>query len=694
LAGNQALALTTQGTGPIFTVLDSAGHILSQDAINGAPSIPPIILSFPSFSQTLTVGSSATLSVTALGSVFQYQWQRNGANIPGATQSTLTLSNLQVSDTGDYGVVVSNAYGSTTSLLTANLTVTAGASPQISVGPTNQTAVEGSGAVFSVTATGTNLAYQWYHGGTAIAGATGPTLTIAYVSPSDNGSYQVSVTSGIMGLYSPTATLTVVLLPEGSALPPPPATAPVIVAQPANQAVVVGGTATFSVGATGNPAPTYQWTFNGTTIAGATGSSYTVTNAQSANGGAYAVVVTNASGSVTSQAATLTVAVVATNVPVITVQPQSYTTNAGGTVVLSVSVASGQVTTSSISDRRIQAVSLVTYQWYYNGAPLADGAGILGSQSSTLILSGGATRSGSYTCLTTNSVGSTMSQPAILTVSPTADIGRLVNISCRAQVGTGSNVLIAGYVIGGQGTSGSEAILARGAGPALTPYGVAGVLTDPQIDVHQGSDIIATNRGWGGDAGITAAASAVGATTWPDPSSHDAAVVMALGGGVYSVVIAGQSGDTGVALAELYDATPAGTYVPTTPRLINISARTQVGTGANVLIAGFVIGGSTSRTVLIRASGPALIPFGVAGTLPDPQLQLYSGSTVLTSNSGWGGGAQISAAAATVGAFAWTDPASNDSAVLVTLPPGVYSAKVSGAGGDSGVALIEVYEVP
>jgi hypothetical protein len=147
-------------------------------------------------------------------------------------------------------------------------------------------------------------------------------------------------------------------------------------------------------------------------------------------------------------------------------------------------------------------------------------------------------------------------------------------------------------------------------------------------------------------------------------------------------------------LVEIYDATPAGTYAATDPRIVNISARVWVGTGGNILIAGFAIGGSTSRTVLIRASGPALVPFGVPATLPDPQLQLYSGSTLLESNYAWGGNPLISATAASVGAFAWESSTSLDSAILVTLPPGPYTVQVSGAEGDSGIALIEIYEVP
>jgi len=112
------------------------------------------------------------------------------------------------------------------------------------------------------------------------------------------------------------------------------------------------------------------------------------------------------------------------------------------------------------------------------------------------------------------------------------------------------------------------------------------------------------------------------------------------------------------------------------------------------MIVGFVVGGSTARTVLIRASGPALAPFGVTGTLPDPQVELDGASGVLATNSGWGGSPQLASVAASVGAFAWRNASSLDSALLVTLPPGAYTAQVSGASGDTGVALVELYEVP
>jgi hypothetical protein len=346
---------------------------------------------------------------------------------------------------------------------------------------------------------------------------------------------------------------------------------------------------------------------------------------------------------------------------------------------ISVSVTGGTVALNAV------ASNSPTYQWNMNGSALP------GATSSVLALSNAAASAGTYTCVATNSAGSTTSNAATVSITGTSDVGRLVNVSTRAMVGTGGNILILGFAVSGSGT---ESLLARGSGPALVPFGVTGTLPDPQLQLFNGSTVLATNNGWAGNATIASEASAVGAFAWSSPTSHDSALASSLGAGSYTLQIAGQSGDTGVALAELYDATPAGTFTASSPHLINLSARVQVGTGGNVLIAGFSVGGSAAVTVLIRASGPALVPFGVTGTLPDPELQLFSGSTVLASNLGWGGNSQISSRAAAVGAFAWSSPVSEDSALLVTLPPGPYTAQVTGASGDTGVALVEVYEVP
>ncbi len=153
-------------------------------------------------------------------------------------------------------------------------------------------------------------------------------------------------------------------------------------------------------------------------------------------------------------------------------------------------------------------------------------------------------------------------------------------------------------------------------------------------------------------------------------------------------------------IAEIYDATPAVNFTANTPRLINVSVLKNIGAS---LTAGFVIGGATSRTVLIRAVGPTLgaAPFGVPGVVADPQMTLFSGQTAIATNDNWGtpvgssaaSAAQLSAVFTQVGAFALT-PNSKDAALLATLAPGNYSVQVSGVAGTTGSALVEIYEVP
>ncbi len=362
--------------------------------------------------------------------------------------------------------------------------------------------------------------------------------------------------------------------------------------------------------------------------------------------------------------------IITTTAPQFTVQPTSVAVT-GGTVILN-AVAS----------------LALSYQWWRNGTM------VVGANGPILRIENAAAAAGTYTCVASNGNGSATSNPATVSIVSTNNVGRLINISTRSQVGTGANIQIAGFVVGGSGVSGTEPLLIRGSGPALTALGVGGALPDPQLELFSGSTLLATNDGWLGAADVAATAATDGAFAWSDPMSHDSALIFSPAPGAYTAQISGEANDTGVALVEIYDSTPAATYNPSEPRLVNISARVQVGTGGDVLIAGFVIGGVTAKTVLIRASGPALVPFGVADTLSDPELTLFSGTTVLASNSGWAGVSEIAGAAAAVGAFGWNDPKSADSALLMTLPPGAYTAEIASASGGTGVALVELYEVP
>jgi len=367
--------------------------------------------------------------------------------------------------------------------------------------------------------------------------------------------------------------------------------------------------------------------------------------------------------------------------PAITLQPASQTVVPGNTVVFS-----------------LAASGALTYQWQLNGAPLAEGGAFSGTTTPTLVVTGAAAADqGAYTCVATDLVTASTSNPATLAFSATADPGRLINVSCRAEVGTGDNVLITGFALGGSGGAGLDQVLIRASGPALQAFGLEDYLPDPTLQLVGAPALNQLFASAATNPQIAAAVTAVGAFEWTDAAGLDQAQLATLQTGPYTAVVTGQSNDTGIALAEVYDTTPAGSYSPSSPHLVNVSARAQVGVNGAAAIAGFVIGGTTSKTVLIRASGPALAEFGVIGTLPDPVILLFgatSSATPIASNSAWDGDPQVAAAAAAAGAFSWGDPTSHDAAILVTLPPGSYTAQVLGQTADSGVALVEVYEVP
>lgn len=287
-----------------------------------------------------------------------------------------------------------------------------------------------------------------------------------------------------------------------------------------------------------------------------------------------------------------------------------------------------------------------------------------------------------------NTAGNAFFHMVEILVPPAAatDTARLVNLSVRGPAGAGADSLIVGFTLAG---AGSKPLLVRSVGPTLVQFGVAGALADPQLRLFSaGGTQINQNDDWGGGAALAATFAAVGAFPLP-PASKDAALSVALPAAGYSAQTTGAGTTTGTVLIEAYDADPATTAV----RLTNLSARNRVGTGGEILIAGFVVSGSGTRNLLIRAVGPSLAQFGVAGTLADPRLQLFSGSTLLTENDNWGGAPALAAAFTQAGAFPLT-AATRDSALVVSVPAGSYSAQVSGVGSTTGVALVEIYELP
>jgi hypothetical protein len=266
---------------------------------------------------------------------------------------------------------------------------------------------------------------------------------------------------------------------------------------------------------------------------------------------------------------------------------------------------------------------------------------------------------------------------------------QLVNLSTRGFVGTGDSILIAGFSI--RGTD-SVRLLSRSVGPILSDFQITNTLADPMMSVRRQDGVeIASNDDWSDILSIPELeefeydTGAFSIST----SSKDAVVVRDYLPGSYTALLSDNTGETGIALLELYEV--AG-EIPVDARLINLSTRGFVGRNDSVMIGGFVIEGPVAMNLLIRGVGPELANFNVPGTLSDPHLTLYSGNTILDENDDWGSeqGAEKAAAFATVGAFPLPEN-SRDSAMLVSLESGAYTVIMKGASGGTGIALFEIY---
>lgn len=280
--------------------------------------------------------------------------------------------------------------------------------------------------------------------------------------------------------------------------------------------------------------------------------------------------------------------------------------------------------------------------------------------------------------------------PSYLTSTSAPD---LLNISTRASVGTGDNVLIGGFIV--QGSQPATVVL-RALGGSLRASALSPVLEDTTITVYDANhNQVAFNDDWINPNGVAApdpndpTSTTIASYHLDPPNSVESAVVATLSPGTYTAVVQSfssstQTPTTGIGLVEIYD------LHNTSSRLGNLSTRGQVGSGDNILIAGFIIGAASTKTVCVRGLGPTLTDEGVVNALGDPTLEVRDGSgNLIASNDNW----QTATNAATIQSEGLAPAHAEEAAVQVTLNPGSYTGLVRGANATTGVALVEVYDL-
>ncbi len=470
------------------------------------------------------------------------------------------------------------------------------------------------------------------------------------------------------------------------------ATAPTILMQPANQTATTRSRVTLTVGANGLPPPSYQWQKNGVAIAGATGNTYAFDAVAPADAGSYVVVLTNSAGTVTSASATLTVTPAA--VPDAPAQAGGFASATTDVTLTWQPPAGGDMVTGYRIERATDPAFTTTLT-------STDLATTSTSYDDTTVTAGVTYY---YRIRATNALGVSNPSGTMKVTTPTSvgtGTAALVNISTRAYCSTGDNVTIGGFVMGG---SGAKRVLIRAVGPSLAGQGVASseVLADPTIEVHDalhGNVQIAANDNWTDNTNaseITNVAATIGAQALTSSDTKSAAMLLTLTPGVYTFVVRGSGSTSGIVLAEVYDADTASPAA----KLVNIASRAFCAMGDRVAIGGYVVSGGGPKRLLIRAVGPTLATEGLAAgeVLADPTIEVHdalNGNVVIAANDNWSdnvNASDIVTTGARIGATPFASTDTTSSALLVTLPPGVYSFVAQGRNGTSGIVLVEVYD--
>jgi sugar lactone lactonase YvrE len=402
--GNQVIRKITSG-GVVSTLCGLPGSFGSADGTNNAARFnqpQDIVVDFSGNLYVLDTGNHVIRMIHAYGTNYAVTTVAGSAglsgNVDGLGSSArfsfpagLAINNVGAFSVGDYANNTIRVSGATFNT-----------SPVIVTQPQDQTVGQNQDATFTVSATGSApLGYQWQLAGTNILNATNFSYTRTNCQAADAGLYSVLVSNSLGTMPSSNALLTVIL-------------APAISSQPQSTNINQGGTATFTVTASGTQPFVYQWRFDGTNISGANTNSYSVVNAQPGDSGGYSVIVSNAGGSVTSSVATLNVNSVPTP-PTITVQPQSQTVAQGSSATFNVT-ATGS--------------SPLLYHWLFNGTNLPSG-----TASNYTVLTVQPPNAGPYSVIVTNDYGSATSTVASLTVI----LPPIINLQPTNQLASVSN---------------------------------------------------------------------------------------------------------------------------------------------------------------------------------------------------------------------------------------------------------------
>ena len=263
---------------------------------------------------------------------------------------------------------------------------------------------------------------------------------------------------------------------------------------------------------------------------------------------------------------------------------------------------------------------------------------------------------------------------------------RLLNIATRLRVQTGENVLIGGFIITGTDT---KNVIIRGIGPSLSQF-FAGTLADPTLELFQGNTLLESNDNWKLRSDGSSQQAAVAATGIPPSNDLESAIVRTLQPGAYTAILRGKN-SIGIGVVEAYDLNQTSNS-----KLANIATRGFVDIDDNVMIGGLIVGpaNGANTKVVVRAIGPTLGNFGIAGALQDPTLELHDGSgATMAANDNWKTRSDGSSQEAEITATGLKPGDDRESALVQTLPPGNYTAIVRGKGNTTGVGLVEVYNI-